>query len=200
MRPLIKTGFELLLALSLLPEPVALAQGNGYEVNDNLVQEYLDGVYSTAEAAKYDAPTRHEYENIVDPAVSVFEDNVTQNPYGNYVTNDDLSHFIDEGRRYRRYESQISCNTYDCYRRKYRDRYQHITGCHVCNGLTRLWFRYASIQRIPFYPSYAYYRGSRLRTYRSNVIYRGESCPIYYDYRGRGWMFEYEGNGYGLSF
>ncbi|MFW7381086.1 MAG: hypothetical protein ACOH5I_19880 [Oligoflexus sp.] len=171
-----------------------------FEVDDDLVREYLDEVYNTTEATKLAPPSRDEFQSVVSQAVPVFEENIKDEGYDTYVTDNDLTHFIDEGRRNRQHESQFSCGTYECYRQKYRLRHNHVQGCHICNGLSRMWFRYANIQPIAFYPAYAYYNGARLNTYRDNVYYRNQICPVSFDYDDREWTFGYQGRSYPLYF
>ena len=171
-----------------------------YQVDDNLVREYIDEIYRTVSATGYEEPDYDYFDDIVDAGIDEFEYNVDQQYDGHAYTNEVLTHFIDEGRRFRRYENSINCNHTSCFLEKYRIRHNHLSSCNICNGLSRMFLRFSPINPVAFYPEAAFYNGVRLRTARNGVFFRNQYCPMFFDTGSRGWFFDYGGRSYNLGF
>ena len=183
------------IAIFILSCVAGKVYGQQFSVNDDLVKDFLGEVKNTTEAAvnyRIDANESVGFSSIVDNAVDTFEDHV-QRRGDVFRTDDNLGHFISEGRRFRQRENRFNCrfDNSSCFRNMYQPRFTHINGCNICNGFMRNFARSTPIRPIPFSPRFVSYGGTPLRTFSNGVIFNGERCPLVFDTDDDRWYFNY---------
>ena len=178
--------------------------GNGlaqYRVDDDLFERYLENVTETFISQQQDTEFDEDaFRDIALNAKDVFKKSVFQMPgSGNYYTNEALSHYLDEARRFRVIERSSGCHAHPWLENCFLERHRHVSECHICNGYARAFFYNIGVPLIPFYPLYAYYEETKLPTAFDFVIYKQRSCPMFFDVADLSWYFVYNSMAYQLS-